>query len=282
MPQVGVWWGLAGAIGFGSGDFCGGLASRRLSAVVVAALTGGVGLLLLLAVALVTGAAVPPLANLGLAALAGIGGGLGLAALYQAMATGAMGLVAALSSAGSVSLALLVGVVLGQAMTGAQVAGVACAVGAAVLASGIARGPDMVRSLRYGALSALGFGIYLILIDRAATPDPWWVLVASRGAATVAITILAVARRDHATVTRSAFRSALPLVIAGGTLDSIGNVFFIYSRSVLPVGLAAALTGLYPLATMLLARVLLGESLPRGGLLSVGLAVGGVVLISIG
>jgi hypothetical protein len=49
-----------------------------------------------------------------------------------------------------------------------------------------------------------------------------------------------------------------------------------------PVGIAAALSGTYPLATMLLARGLLGEALPRLGLVAVGLAVTGIVLISLG
>jgi drug/metabolite transporter (DMT)-like permease len=50
----------------------------------------------------------------------------------------------------------------------------------------------------------------------------------------------------------------------------------------MPVGLAAALTGMYPIVTMLLARFVLGEHLPRLGQLGVLLALVGVVLISIG
>jgi drug/metabolite transporter (DMT)-like permease len=48
------------------------------------------------------------------------------------------------------------------------------------------------------------------------------------------------------------------------------------------VGLAAALIGLYPIVTMLLARFALGEHLPRLGQLGVALAVVGIVLISAG
>jgi drug/metabolite transporter (DMT)-like permease len=47
------------------------------------------------------------------------------------------------------------------------------------------------------------------------------------------------------------------------------------------VALAATLSGLYPLVTMLLARFVLGERLPRLGLLSVVLAVAGTVVISV-
>jgi len=56
----------------------------------------------------------------------------------------------------------------------------------------------------------------------------------------------------------------------------------VLSFATLGVGIAAALSGLYPLATMLLARLLLGESLPRLGMVAVLVAVAGIVLISLG
>jgi drug/metabolite transporter (DMT)-like permease len=49
-----------------------------------------------------------------------------------------------------------------------------------------------------------------------------------------------------------------------------------------PLGIAAALSGLYPIVTMLLARLVLRESLPALGLAAVILAVLGIVLISLG
>jgi drug/metabolite transporter (DMT)-like permease len=67
-----------------------------------------------------------------------------------------------------------------------------------------------------------------------------------------------------------------------GILDVGANVFFVIARGEISVALAATLSGLYPLATMLLARVVLGERLPRLGLVSVLLAVTGTVLISVG
>ena len=70
--------------------------------------------------------------------------------------------------------------------------------------------------------------------------------------------------------------------MAAGLFDVGGNAFFVIARDTLPVGLAAALTGMYPVVTMLLARVVLGERLSRLGLLGVALALLGVVLISLG
>jgi drug/metabolite transporter (DMT)-like permease len=48
------------------------------------------------------------------------------------------------------------------------------------------------------------------------------------------------------------------------------------------VGVAAALSGLYPIVTMLLARVLVRDALPPLALAAVLLAVAGIVLIALG
>ena len=72
------------------------------------------------------------------------------------------------------------------------------------------------------------------------------------------------------------------MIAAAGVLDVAANVFFVLARDDISVALAAPLSGLYPLATMVLARIVLGERLPRLGLLSVVLAVSGIVLISLG
>ena len=72
------------------------------------------------------------------------------------------------------------------------------------------------------------------------------------------------------------------IVVAAGLFDVGGNALYVLARDAMPVGLAAALTGCYPIVTMLLARIVLGERLPRLGQLGVALALLGVVLISVG
>ena len=57
---------------------------------------------------------------------------------------------------------------------------------------------------------------------------------------------------------------------------------YVVARDAIPIGLAAALTGLYPIVTMILARFVLGEHLPRLGQVGVALALLGIVLISAG
>ena len=80
----------------------------------------------------------------------------------------------------------------------------------------------------------------------------------------------------------SARRFPFRIVVAAGLFDVGGNALYVVARDTIPIGLAAALTGLYPIVTMILARFVLGERLPRLGQVGVALALLGIVLISAG
>jgi drug/metabolite transporter (DMT)-like permease len=270
--------GLASAASFGAGDFAGGVATRRTSGLVVAAgsqLTGCVLMLLLIA------AVHPPApgpAAIGLGLAAGLAGATGIASLYRALATGAMGLVAAVSGAGTVVVPLLASLlVLGGAISGIQLGGVACVIAAVLAASGAARTGASRHAIGLALLAALAFGLWYVLLDRAASAEGLWALTSSRLSGTAFMLLLAGLRRGPLPGRRT-----VPLVAASGAFDVTGNALFVIARGGLPVGLAAALSGIYPLVTMLLARTILGERLPRLGLAGVGLAIAGIVLISIG
>lgn len=243
--------------------------------------TGGaqvVGFLLLLIAVLILRPAPPAMATLVLGAIGGVGGGLGLAALYRALGMGAMGLVSAVSGVGGVLIPLAVGTLLwSTAIQPLQLAGVACALLAIAAASGATTRGVSREAVVLALTAALGFGLWFVFLDRAAEHDQLWALVASRGSASLVVGGSALLRAD-----RSRLREVVPLVGLAGALDVAANGMVVLAFATVPVGIAAALSGTYPLATMLLARTILGEALPRLGLLAVVLAVGGIVLISIG
>jgi drug/metabolite transporter (DMT)-like permease len=89
---------------------------------------------------------------------------------------------------------------------------------------------------------------------------------------------LAFARRE----TPGAPRRWWGLIALAGILDVTGNGAFVLATLAAPVGVAAALSGLYPIVTMLLARVLVRDALPPLALAAVLLAVAGIVLIALG
>jgi drug/metabolite transporter (DMT)-like permease len=243
--------------------------------------TGGaqvVGFVVLLLAALALQPAPPAPATLVLGALGGIAGGLGLAALYRGLGLGAMGLVSAVSGVGGVLIPLAVGVLLwGTPIQPLQLAGVGCALVAIAAASGATTRGVSREALALGLVAALGFGLWFVFLDRAAQHGELWALIASRGSASLVVGGSAMLRAD---VTR--LRRVAPLVALAGLLDVAANGMVVLAFATIPVGIAAALSGTYPLATMLLARIFLGEALPRLALAAVALAVAGIVLISLG
>ena len=276
MPPTGIAAGLLSALSFGAGDFAGAVAARRAGALVVVAGAHLVGLL-----ALLVGLAVlrPPMPEPGAAAIgvaAGVAGAVGLAALYRGMSLGSMGLVTALSGAGSLAIPLVAGAALGAHVTAVQLVGVACAAGAAAAAGGAARDEVGRRALLLAAAAALGVGTWYVLLDLAARGgDPLWALVLSRATSATLTAAIAFGRFERG-------RFPTRIVVAAGLFDVGGNALYVVARDLIPIGLAAALTGLYPIVTMICARAILGERLPRLGQLGVALALVGIVLISAG
>lgn len=276
--EVGVLLGLAAAVAFGGGDFVGGFASRRAPSLAVAGGAQAVGLVFLLVPLAVLRPAPPSPTALLLAALAGAFGGLGLLALYRGLSLGSMGLVTALSGVGSVLIPLGVsGLLRAAPITPVQWTGIAIALLAATAASGATLAGVSRTALGLAAVAAIGFGLWFTLLDLAAPEGELWTLVASRAAATVIVGALAL----RAGATRP-MRPVAGLLLLAGTLDVAGNAAFVLARGEIPVGVAAALAGIYPIVTLVLARALLGEHLPRTGLAAVVLAVAAVMLISVG
>jgi drug/metabolite transporter (DMT)-like permease len=276
--DLGLLFGLGSAFGFGAGDFAGGLAARRAGSVAVAAGAQVVGLALLLLLLAAVRPTVPSAETLVYGALAGACGGIGLAALYRGLSLGSMGLVTALSGVGSVAVPLVVGVWLARDVIGPwQWAGVAAALAAGASASGATLRGVKPAALGMAVVAALGFGSWYVLLDHVAGSNELWALVASRTTASALIGGFAIARGSA-----GAARASWRLVAAAGALDVVGNAGFVLARATLAVGVAAALSGLYPIVTMVLARTVAGETLPRLAVAAVALAVTGIVLISLG
>lgn len=281
MPSPGILLGLLGAVSFGAGDVAGATVARRSGALVAVAGAHLIGLIAIVAALVLVHPPAPGAAAIGIGALAGLFGAAGLAALYRGMALGSMGLVSALGGAGSLALPLAAGAVLGATISPIQLVGVAATAAAGAAASGATRTEIGRTGLLLAGAAAATLGGWYVLIDLASRlGDPLWALASSRTtsaltASAVAIALIAARRRRP---------PALPLRLLGvaGIFDVGGNALFVASRGFIPVGLAAALSGLYPIVTVLIARVVLGERVSSAARVGIGLALLGVVLISFG
>jgi drug/metabolite transporter (DMT)-like permease len=273
----GLFLGLASAASWGAGDFGGGLAARRSNVYGVVILSQVTGLVLLAGLALLLAEPLPSWADALWGAAAGLAGGLGLVALYQGLAVGRMGVASPLAGVVSAGLPVLFGIVLEGLPGGLQLAGFGLALGAVWLLS---RGPDSVRlrsrALALPLLAGLGFAFFLILIDHASERAVLWPLVAARLASLALLAPLTLWRRRGSLLARD----TLPLVALVGLFDGGGNAFYALAAQAGRLDVAAVLGSLYPASTLLLARLILKESLSSRQWLGALMALAAVLLIA--
>jgi len=269
--------GLLAALSWGGGDFCGGLAARRTDVYSVVLVAEVAGALLLGGLALLYQEAWPALPSLAWASAGGLVGAVGLLALYRALASGHMGIVAPLTAV----VAGATPVVFGAATEGWpdpwQLGGFGTALLAVWLLAGTS-GQTLHRvEVVYTLVAGLSFGAYFILIDLSTGAGTlfWNLAVARLLGALLLLAALGVMRRPFRTT-----RAVLPLNLLGGLLDAGGNLFFALAAVAGRLDVAAILSSLYPGTTVLLAWALLGQRLNRPQLLGVAAALAAILLIA--
>lgn len=272
---------LGASISWGVGDFLGGLRARTHPLLTVLVVSQAAGLVSIAAVVAVRGQGPPAVDDAVYAALAGVAGTVGLAALYRGLAVGAMSIVAPISAT-SATVPLAVGLATGDRPTSLQALGVGLALAGVVLAAR----PPGAGERRDGAaagvglalLAALAFGLLLVSLDAAAETDPLWATAVLRATSFSLLALTAIVVRPRFGVGPGDLR-VLALI---GILDTAGNALFAAASSRSLLSLAAVLAQLYPVVTVLLARLVLGERIGRPQQLGVAAALAGVGLITVG
>lgn len=239
------------------------------------------GLILMLSLALVVGGGIPPGGPLAAAIAGGIAGAFALACLYSAMAAGPMSIVAPISSLGAV-VPIAVGLARGEEPGALQAAGLVLALAGVALAVREAEHPHgaevPARSVVLAALAGLGFGCFFTGIDAAASHDPYWAASAARIGGSAAVILAALAMSAAVDLRRA----ALPVLLVIAVLDALANLLFAVASKEGLLSLVAVAGSLYPVATIVLARIVLSERLARVQQAGVGLALIGVSLIAAG
>ncbi len=274
---------LMGAASWGVGDFLGGLAARRAHVLTVLVGSQLLGLAGAIAWVATSHDARPAVADILPALGAGAAGMVGLAALYRGLAVGAMGIVAPISGA-STLVPLAVDLAHGTAPTAPQLVGIAAVLGGIAVLSRAAPEPGLDRSAGLAAgvtlalIAALGFGLFLVGIDAAADASVPWAVAFARGAgASLALGAALVVRAPLVPTMRVA-----PQIAAVGLFDTGANVLLALATTRGAVGIVGVLGSLYPLATVALARLVLGEKLDWPRRVGALVAVGGAALVAAG
>ena len=274
--------GLLAALSWGTGDFAGGMATRRAAETAVVLGTETVGLVLLLVIAPLVGGS-PTAADLALGAAAGLVGVAGLALLYRGLAQGRASVVAPLSAVGAALLQVGWGLARGEQPGGWALAGIVLALVAIGVVAGSADEPATGDGLSRraeivcGLGAAVGFGFYLILISETSDGAGLWTIVAARAApVAVLVVVLGLLRRPL-----FPGRDALPLVGVAGVTDAGANALLLLAVRGGLLSVVAPVANLYPAVTVLLARAFGHERIGRFRLAGLALAVASLVLISV-
>jgi len=273
--------GLSSSICWGLADYLGGTQARRVPLATVMLVSQATGLVGVAIYAALSGEGAPGIVSLLPAAGGGAAGAAALTAFYRGLSIGTMSIVAPISATGAI-VPVAVGIATGDRPGAIQIAGMALAVMGVVLASREARMEDSDAadssrlSILLALVAALGFGSFFVGVHASAGHSVLWSLVAARSSAFVLLGAGAIALRKEV---RMAPATALPLMLVGA-LDLTANALFAIASTKGLLSLVAVLGSLYPVATVLLARALLGERVRRVQEIGIVLALTGVALIA--
>jgi drug/metabolite transporter (DMT)-like permease len=273
--------GVATAALFGSGDFFGGLASRRSPALAVTGVVYAVGVIAFAVLLLVWRPDAVTRIDILWGAASGLAGTVGIIALYAALAIGRMSIVAPITAALSGAGPALFDLVGGAQLRPVTLAGLGLALIAVIIVSTTTGTveehgmPPMAVAL--SVLAGASFAASLVSLSLTMPASGFAALLIARVVGAIVMGLALLARRREMSLDLPATRMAL----AAGLLDSGANITMISAIRIGPLAVASVVGSLYPVMTMLLARMVLGERLKRHQAFGVALALAAVVLTAI-
>jgi uncharacterized membrane protein len=277
---VAVFLGVCVAACFGSGDFLGGFASRRISTLTVLLYAQGCALALALVYAFAfAGDAVGR--DIGFGALAG---GLNVAALgvlYHGLATGRMGVVAPVTAVIAAIIPVVYGTASGEDPSTLALIGVGCAIVAGgLIARERSEVPDahLIRELVLSAMAGGGFGASFVLYSETGEDSGFWPVLAGRSVAFPLVVIAVLMTKSAIAATRHDRLRAM----AAGTLDVSATALLLVAVREGLKSLVAPLAALAPAFTVVFAWLFLSEPIAKLQVAGLGLALVGLSLIAAG
>jgi drug/metabolite transporter (DMT)-like permease len=236
-----------------------------------------IGLVAALGVGVARGEPLPQGSDVLWAVAAGCFGVIGITSLYRGLAVGRMGVVAPTTGV----LAAVVPVTVGFALEGLPsvevIVGILLALLAVVL---VTRSPghdaSAASGIGWGLLGGLGIGLFNVCIGQLSGAGAFGPLVITRLVqAGILLLVIVLARQPW----RMPWASARWVVVIG-LLDMVGNAAFILAAQAGDLAIAATLSSLYPVGTVILAIAVLHERLTRSH--SVGIVLTGAAILLIG
>ncbi len=276
MAFTAVLFGLVSAVTWGAGDFSGGMAVKRTNPYGVVISAHVMSLVLLAALALIFGERIPPFSDWLWGGAAGLCGGIGLALLYRALATGQMSVAAPVSALVAASLPVFVSAVSDGLPRLVTLAGFGLALTAVWLISGGIGIELKVRHLYLPVVAGLIFGAFFIFLHYGSSTSVFWTLAATRVTSIAGLLGYCLISGEDWIPTRDSWG----WIALSSVLDAAGNTFYALSARMGRMDVAAVLGSLYPGSTVLLAWFVLKERISRVQTFGILIALAAIVLIT--
>lgn len=283
--------GFATSLVYGFADFFGAIASRKIKAVTVTFVAGASGLAFLLILSIFMGANFSQEAIFW-GVLAGVTSAAAMSALYASLAIGPISIVSPLSAVVSAIVPMCVGFAQGDRFSiWGLMALVAILV--AIFLVGFVPGADVrlpsAKGLLLGIAAGAGIGIVLICLDQAPADSGLASVILLRSVAASILGLFTLfvflrSRQQNAGQPkreRAAFKLWLAVAVAG-LFDSSANVFFLLAARIGSLSVVSVLTALYPLGTIILARIFLKEKIAKTQMIGILIALGASAVLAMG
>lgn len=268
--------GLTAALTWGTGDFGGGLLSRRAPLFGVVLASQLVGTVVALGLAVIRGESLPTATDVGWSVAGGLTGGIGISALYQGLAVGRMGIVAPITGV----IAALIPVAAGIAFEGVPpplvLLGIGLAFVAVILVSRVGDDRNGPSGVGLALVAGVAIGLLGVAVAQLSEGHVFGPLTILR--ATEALLIGAIVLVGH-----RAWRSDRrwwPRLAGVGIMDMAGNGAFILAVQAGSLAVAAVLSSLYPVTTVVLATIFLREPVTRSHAVGIALAAAAIACIA--
>jgi uncharacterized membrane protein len=215
--------------------------------------------------------------DLGLAVAASGFAAVGIGCLYRGLAVGRMGVVAPVTAVFTALTPALIGSILQGAPTQIAIVGIGLALVAVVVVSrSPGDGAGRPSGLQYALVGGVTLGLLSVVLSQIPIEHLFTPLAVMRGLEVVLLGAFMAALR----LTWRMPRETWLLVLAVGTVDIAGNVAFLTAARTGDLAIAAAISSLYPVVTVLLAAAVLKERITRSHAAGVALALVAITLIT--
>jgi uncharacterized membrane protein len=269
---------LAAATLAGSGDFLGGLGSRRGRVMAVVLFNHVAGVLAMLAMGPLFGGSLDS-PTVWWGAVAGLSGAFAVVSLYRGFARSSMAVVSPIAAVGAGAWPVMWQIVRGDVPGAMVLTGIVVGLVAIwTISSGghIHEAEDVRSGVFYGLLAGLGFGGLLIFLSLGSDTSGIWALLPARVAGSIAVlAVVLVSGRELVP-----HRKAIAPSVSAGILVTLGNGLFVLASTKGSLAVVSVLAAMFPAATVILARMVLHERLTYQRRLGLALALVAVGLVA--